>query len=176
MTHARINSVVSHEVTSDQLTSPASQVARLDEMKRYVGWTEDDVLRLEEIRPVVSPHCSELVYDFYHEIEHHPEAAKVITGGPAQIEQLQVTLTLWLEQLFGGQYNRDYYNDRLRVGRRHVEIGLSQLYTNLAMARLRDGLINVLGLYWTGTAAALTAAIQSLSKLIDLDLGNTLAI
>jgi PAS domain S-box-containing protein len=170
MAQPGMNFVVPHDRARDTSAAPVRQVARFEEMKRYVGWDKDDVLRLEEIRPILAPHWSELIEDFYAEIERHPDVAKVLTGGSAQIKQLKVTLIQWLEQLFHGQYDRDYYDDRLRVGRRHVEIGLSQLYTNLAMARLRDGLASVLGRYWPGTAQTLAMAIRSLNKLIDLDL------
>src|SRR5262249_46878927 len=52
---------------------------------------------------------------------------------------------------------------------RHVEIGLDQVYTNAALSRLRTGLARELVERWHG-AAALTATLQSLDRLLDLDL------
>ena len=59
---------------------------------------------------------------------------------PAQIERLKGTLREWLRELLSGPYDSDYVARRWRVGWRHVEIGLDQVYTNVALSRLRTGL------------------------------------
>ena len=69
---------------------------------------------------------------------------KVITGGPAQVERLKGTLREWLRDLLNGPYDNAYVTRRWRVGRRHVEIGLDQVYTNVALSRLRRGLLMAL--------------------------------
>jgi signal transduction histidine kinase len=56
------------------------------------------------------------------------------------------------------------------VGWRHVEIGLDQVFTNVALSRLRTGLIGALGQFWQSDTAALVASIRSIDKLLDLDL------
>ncbi len=61
---------------------------------------------------------------------------------------------------------------RWKVGARHVEIGLDQVYTNVALSRLRDGLVRLIFESWSGDRAGLVAAIRSLNKLIDLDLAK----
>jgi signal transduction histidine kinase len=111
-----------------------------------------------------------LIDDFYEEISRHPEAHRVITGGAEQIERLKSTLRNWLLELFSGQYDQQYVTRRWRVGLRHVEIGLNQVYTNVAMSRLRTGLLVALQSSWQGTVEDLLAARQSLNKLLDLDL------
>ena len=91
--------------------------------------------------PLLEPCFAALIDDFYDEIERHPDARKVITGGPAQIERLKGTLLAWLRDLLSGRYDSDYVARRWRVGWRHVEIGLDQVYTNVALSRLRSGLL-----------------------------------
>src|SRR5215207_2995704 len=95
---------------------------------------------------------------------------KVITGGPAQVERLKGTLIAWLRELLSGQYGRDYVARRWRVGWRHVEIGLDQVYTNVALSRLRTGLGRVLQENWNGDLSMLSETARSLNKLLDLDL------
>ena len=111
-----------------------------------------------------------LIDDFYEEIQNHPEARKVITGGPAQIERLQGTLRDWVRQLFSGHYDSTYVVRRWMVGRRHVEIGLDQVFTNVALSRLRNGLLGELQGRWSGAPQELMATIRSLNTLLDLDL------
>lgn len=151
---------------------PAKLFQRYQELQRYVGWTEDDAHAVHSLSGLMEPHLLALIDDFYAEIERHPDARKVITGGTQQIERLKGTLVRWLRELFAGNYDQDYVVRRWRVGCRHVEIGLDQVFTNVALSRLRTGLVGALGSSWPGDRAGLVKAIQSLNKLIDLDLAT----
>jgi two-component system sensor kinase FixL len=142
---------------------------RYREMQKYVGWTDDDARRVTRLAPVVAPHAPALIDDFYAEIKRTPEAARVITGGQAQIERLSLTLREWLAQLLGGQYDEAYMARRWKVGYRHVEIGLAQRYTSLALSRLRSGIVSVAWAAWPGAAQELGECLASLHKLLDLD-------
>jgi signal transduction histidine kinase len=144
--------------------------ARYQELQGYVGWTEEDCQRIRAAGPLIERGIAALVADFYEEIQRHPEAAKVITGGAAQIERLKGTLTVWIHDLFTGPYDKEYVARRWRVGWRHVEIGLDQVYTNVALSRLRRGMLRTLQENWTGDFTELIAVRQSINTLLDLDL------
>lgn len=143
---------------------------RYQELQSYVGWCEDDVARVAAVAPLVDPTLPALIDDFYDEIKRHPRALQVITGGTPQIERLKGTLIQWVRELFAGRYDADYVARRWRVGWRHVEIGLDQVYTNVALSRLRSGLMRVLHESWTGEQSILRETIRALNKLLDLDL------
>lgn len=143
---------------------------RYRELQQYVGWAEENAGRVQSLSPLVEPHFAELVDDFYEEIQRHPRALKVITGGTAQIERLKGTLIQWLAELFSGEYDAGYVSRRWGVAYRHVEIGLDQVYTNVALSRLRRGILNVLEKEWTGTPADLLRVRNALNMLLDLDL------
>src|SRR5690606_15118570 len=106
---------------------------------------------------------------FYDEIFRHPEAARVITGGQPQLQRLHGTLYQWLEQLLCGPYDEAYMMRRWKVGHRHVEVGLAQRYTGLALARVRSGLTAAVREEWVGSPEDLGATLDSLHKLLDLD-------
>lgn len=150
--------------------NPDELYRRYQELQVYVGWGEDDVRRVRAAGPVLAPALEELVVDFYDEIERHPDTARVITGGAAQIARLQGTLRRWLDELLSGVYDAAYVARRWRVGSRHVEIGLDQVYANVALARLRTGLQRELRRGWAGDANELSETARSLNKLLDLDL------
>src|ERR1700745_4189629 len=122
------------------MIDPDNVYQRYQELQDYVGWTEEDARRVQSVAQLLDPHLGPLIDDFYAEIERHPRARKVITGGQAQIERLKGTLLRWIRDLLLGPYDRDYVLRRWRVGWRHVEIGLDQVFTNVALARLRKGL------------------------------------
>jgi len=143
---------------------------RYRELQSYVGWTDADAERIVAAAPLLEPRLKVLIDDFYAEIERHPDARKVITGGQAQIDRLKGTLVQWIRDLFAGQYDAGYVARRWRVGWRHVEIGLEQVFTNVALSRLRTGLVHGLHERWRGEPLALKETVRALNKLLDLDL------
>ncbi len=143
---------------------------RYRQLQQYVRWTPQDEERIGTIARLVMPHFPELIDDFYAILQQHPAAASVITGGAEQIQRLKRSLHAWLNQLVGGRYDEDYVDFRSLVGRRHVAIGLDQVYTNAAMSRLRGGMHEILCQNWTGTPHELTDLIGTLHRLFDLDL------
>jgi signal transduction histidine kinase len=149
---------------------PAELYRRYQDLQRYVGWTREDAVRVQAVAGLLQPFLAGLIDDFYDEIQRHPNASKVITGGPQQIERLKGTLRAWLKDLLTGPYDEDYVARRWRVGWRHVEIGLDQVYTNVALFRLRRGLLLALEEHWPGDLRDSLATRRSLNTLLDLDL------
>lgn len=143
---------------------------RYRQLQSYVGWSVDDEDRVRVIGPLLESHLARLTDDFYDEIDRHPEVRSVITGGAEQVDRLKGSLLAWLRDLLAGRYDEEYVARRWRVGRRHVEIGLEQIYTNAALSRLRVGMLRALGMEWRGDTASLIEAGLSLTKLMDLDL------
>ena len=148
----------------------AAVFARYQDLQRYVAWTPADEQRVIAAGTAIVPRTAALVDDFYAEIERHPQARRVITGGAAQIARLKETLGRWLAELFSGPYDQAYVARRWRVGLRHVEIGLPQIYTAAALSRLRIGMIRTLRAQWRGDEEELSQTLQSLNRLLDLDL------
>lgn len=140
------------------------------QLERYIGWTGADARRMQTLGPVLSPYFDALIDDFYAEIQRHCRAAQVITGGAEQIARLKGTLRGWLAELFTGQYDESYVARRWKVGMRHVDVGLDQLYTNASLSRLRRGLLLALDDAWTGSPAELSDYRDSLNALLDLNL------
>src|ERR1017187_9074715 len=143
---------------------------RYQELQQYVGWTAEDVKRVQAVAGLLGPRLPAMIDDFYAEIERHPDARKVITGGQQQINRLKGTLLKWLQELLAGPYESDYVARRWRVGWRHVEIGLEQVYTNVALSRLRTGMIRALHESWQRDPLGLKETVGALNKLLDLDL------
>jgi signal transduction histidine kinase len=150
--------------------NPDELYQHYQELQQYVGWTEEDARRVHSVAESLAPHFPALIDDFYAEIERHPDARKVITGGTAQIERLKGTLLGWLAELFAGRYEQEYVARRWRVGWRHVEIGLDQVYTNVALSRLRRGLLRTLEFHGPADQGEAMAVRRSLNTLLDLDL------
>jgi signal transduction histidine kinase len=150
--------------------TPDDLFRRYQELQAYVGWTDEAARRVAAVAGLLDPFLPPLIDDFYAEIDRHPEARKVITGGAAQVQRLKGTLLAWVRELLAGRYDADYVARRWRVGWRHVEIGLDQVYTNVALSRLRTGLVRALHESWVGEPEGLKATVRALNTLLDLDL------
>jgi PAS domain S-box-containing protein len=142
---------------------------RYRDLQAYVGWTEADAARIRAVAELVRQHARLLIEDFYEEIERHPDASRVITGGPAQIARLKASLTAWLSDAFEGPGDADYVTRRWKIGLRHAEIGLNPAYASAAMARLRNGIVDIIAKAIQASDERLMTA-KSLNKLLDLDL------
>ncbi len=143
---------------------------RYCDLQRYVNWTDDDTARIRKAESCVAPAFPQLIDDFYEEIQRHAESARILTGGEEQIARLKGLLHGWLVQLFAGPYDLDYVVQRWRVGQRHAKIGLDQTYASVALARLRNGILSHLCSNWSGNQPQLLETIQSVNRLLDLDL------
>lgn len=140
------------------------------ELQSYIGYSPEDAQRVRGARRYLQPHIPPLIDDFYAEIERHADTRSVLTGGAAQIERLKGSLRLWLDELLGSDDGDDYIRRRWRVGLRHSEIGLDQIYALAALARLRRGLCQRLYEAWQGSADDLLPTVLALNKRLDLDL------
>lgn len=147
----------------------ASIVEKYKTLQRYIGWQETDALQVREAMVVLLPHLEPVIADFYVTIEQFPQALKVITGGQAQIERLKHTLLTWVRELLSGPYDQEYILRRWKVGYRHVEIGLDQVYANAALSRMRGRLVQLLEEHWTRSQVDLRCIQASLRKLLDLE-------
>ncbi len=143
-------------------------LARYHDLRQYIGWTEADVGNVRELAPVVKPHVPRLVDDFYAEVTRHDATRRVFTGGAEQVARLTRTLTLWLEELFSGEYDTAYVTRRWKVGLRHVQIGLGQEYTTVALGRMRSELVRVIAA--DATASRFPDLLATLNRLLDIDL------
>jgi len=141
----------------------------IQEMKRYLGFTEVDAEWLRRLGPRMEKYLPEMVERFYSQVPHHPNAFRVFTGGEAQIARLKQTLQHWARGLFSGTYDQAYADDRYQIGYRHVRIGLEQKYVISAMGIVRSFFSDCLLLEFSAGDERLRYA-HSLGKILDLDL------
>ncbi len=138
-------------------------------MKRYVGFDARDEGLLRGLSARIEPHAPRIIDEFYDHILRHDDAKIVITGGAEQVDRLKGTLRLWLRGLFEGPWDREYYERRARIGRRHVEINLPQQYMFTATNVIRCHLQRVVFETAGGTPEALDE-MEAVHRLLDMEL------
>ena len=144
-----------------------SSPLELEELHRYVDFSEQDARTLKEALPVAQPHFEQILSEFYAKVWAHPAAAAVLTGGPAQVERLKQTLYAWLTELFEGPFDQSYFERRARIGHRHVEIELPQQYMLTAMNQVRRHLLDAM---LAAGGPQLPQRVRAVNKVLDIDL------
>ncbi|HMV69222.1 MAG TPA: protoglobin domain-containing protein [Myxococcota bacterium] len=140
--------------------------AVFEEMKQFVQLHDADVQLLVEARPIFARRGAGITDGFYDELTRHKETAAMIEG---RVDALKRTHARWMSELFSGEYGREYFENRLRIGATHVRIGLDTWWVEGVMSYLR-----------TAGHAAIFAEIpdreaasrmfSALCKILDLDL------
>jgi len=111
----------------------------LPTLRQYVGFDDASAQRLQKIAPRMRRFYQGIVDQFYEAILEDPRARAVLKN-EAQVRRLHVSLRGWLEGLFSGPYDEQYFEKRARIGRMHVKVGLDQRYMLSAMNLIRVGL------------------------------------
>lgn len=151
--------------------NPSELLHRFHDVRSYVGWTDDDAVRVRQMAPLVKQQVAPLVDDFYAEIERHPESARAITGGAQQIRRLKRSLRTWLFEALECRGDSDFLARRWKIGLRHAEIGLNPAYVAAAVSRLRNGIVGLLAESGGDCTQSLPLVVQSYNKLLDIELG-----
>lgn len=142
----------------------------LDEAKAYIGFGDDDTDALRAFRADAKPHYARIIDHFYERIMAHPDALAVISGGAEQVERLKCTLVDWLDTGMQGPHDLAFYENRARIGRMHVRIGLPQRYMFTAMNVIRVDLRRLLDEVYASDAAQRTRVGEALDRWLDLEL------
>jgi two-component system, NtrC family, sensor histidine kinase HydH len=142
----------------------------LEELKRYVGWGDEDERALRALHAFAAPRFAAIADVFYAAILNHEDARRSLTGGESQVGHLKVTLQAWLDTLLRGPWDERYFEARCRIGRYHVSIDLPQHYMFGAMNVVRRELNQVVDDVHVGDPAALGAARRAVGRILDIEL------
>ena len=140
-----------------------------EELKRYVRFDEADGALLRGFHPRALPRFQEIAETFYDRILSHEEASQVLHGGESQVGQLKVTLVAWMDSLLTGPWDEGYWQQRYRIGRVHVRIGMPQHYMFGAMNVIREQL-DLVAVERLGGRPELEPTRAAVGKILDLEL------
>jgi len=96
----------------------------LSSRRSFFQLTDEDLVRLRELRPFAERHMDDVVEDFYRHLLGHAEARRFFPDEETirRVKRLQREYFL---QLFDGVCDLKYVENRLRVGAAHERIGMA---------------------------------------------------
>ena len=142
----------------------------LEELKRYIGWSEEDEQALRALHGPAAQRFPQIAEIFYATILGHEGAKQSLTGGESQVGHLKITLQQWLDRLLRGPWDEAYFENRARIGRYHVRISLPQHYMFGAMNVVRRELNAIVDESCLGQLERLGPARRAVGRILDLEL------
>ncbi len=157
--------------SAKDLSTPfGSSESFFDRVRAYVDFSPRDVVNLAEAGPVFSSQREEIVERFYAKVLDAPRTRRTVTEAGTSLARLKEALRSWLDELVSGPYDDAYFALRRRIGRRHVEVGLTVEHMFAATNVLRTELTSRIFLELAAAPDHAAAISVSLDKLLDLEL------
>lgn len=111
----------------------------IDYRKHLFNFTDADATHLLDWHGYMTGCVENIVSEFYNRQVESAEIAEII-GDADTLQRLHVVFNKYVLELFGGVYDIDYVNKRLRVGKIHRRMGVTpRLY--ISSMRLLEGLV-----------------------------------
>ena len=105
--------------------------------KELFDITAHDEAALRGYRDSVVGELDQIVGEFYAEQVQNSEIAMII-GDAETLRRLQGMMRRYVTELFQGNYNTDYVNNRLRIGKIHHRLGVTPKLYLSAIKLLHD--------------------------------------
>lgn len=134
-----------------------------DRLRDFVGFSHEDIEQIKRLAPVLIPEQGRITDEFYAAILREPETAAFVEG---RVEGLKKTHARWFEELFSGNYDASYFENRWRIGMVHVRIGLSPRWVDLVMTHIHE---QVLATLYRLLGPEGVQAHRSIARLLELD-------
>ncbi|ABK44341.1 methyl-accepting chemotaxis sensory transducer [Magnetococcus marinus MC-1] len=150
-------------------SEPSLDLDHIEQMKRFVGFTEKDASILKKLRPVAAKHATAVVNTFYTRLSGFAHLEKIIGGAGSSVERLKRTQEEYLVQLFDGEYGRDYFVRRWRIGQIHNKIGLEPDWYLGGYSLYRQLLLPILLDVFDNKPKKVQRAMAAIDKILTLD-------
>jgi len=105
----------------------------------YLGLSEEDVVHLRALRPVIRERSETVISEFYAHVATVPDLAALVPES-VSARLHQVAVDYWTELVDGG-FDRPYAASRMRIGVVHEQIGLTTDWYLIGMARQMGGFL-----------------------------------
>jgi PAS domain S-box-containing protein len=135
---------------------------------RFIGVTERDEQLLRALRPLFEQHVSTVVDAFYDHLLSFPETAQLLRDRPT-VDRLKGLQRAYLIRITGGDYDDQYFQERLRIGQAHERVGLSPCWYLLAYSRCFKLITPLIRGHYATDAQRADESILALEKVFMLD-------
>ena len=116
------------KTTEELATELGLTESEVEWRKEFVGFDSEDADRLEGLRTVVDEREQELVDAFVAPIHEHRRTREILDRSPRDDAAFERIVAEYLRTLTGGQYDREYFKHRTRIGSLHNRLDMPLHY------------------------------------------------
>lgn len=132
-----------------------------------IGLTEVDLIIAKRLQPIVHENIESIVNQFYKNLENEASLTKIISDH-STIERLKGTLKSHILEMFNGQIDGEFVEQRKTIAKVHFKIGLQPKWYMSAFQGLLLSLITICENNITDKKM-LIEAIRVISKLLSIE-------
>lgn len=139
----------------------------LNRQLQMIQLSREDLAVAKALQPIIVEHIGMIVDQFYRNLENERSLMQIIQNN-SSIERLKGTLTRHIREMFSGEFDDNFIQQRHRIAITHVRIGLQPKWYMCAFQDLLLSLINILNDVFE-EKAEFVQAIQVVTKILNIE-------
>ncbi|BBO16683.1 conserved hypothetical protein [Candidatus Brocadia pituitae] len=137
--------------------------------KEYLDFTERDVVLLKELNDLIHQHADTIISKFYHHLLRF-EKTRAFLSDDDTIKEVKRTQKEYLLMLTAGNYDKQYFEHRLNVGKTHDRIDLHPNWYIGAYCLYHRLIFPLIIETYKGQPEKMTDYILVMDKIMNLDM------
>lgn len=137
--------------------------------KEYLDFTERDVVLLKELNSLIHQHADTIISKFYHHLLRF-EKTRAFLSDDDTIKEVKRTQKEYLLMLTAGNYDKQYFEHRLNVGKTHDRIDLHPNWYIGAYCLYHRLIFPLIIETYKGQPEKMTDYILVMDKIMNLDM------
>lgn len=159
--------VLDPQTWEEQVILDLSHNKELEKQIQMIDLTKHDLAVIRQLQPHIQPHLEDLVTHFYQALEYGSGLNEIIQKN-SSVDRLKVTLKRHLDEMFEGQMNQAYINQRHTIAHVHVRIGLGTKWYMGSFQSFVSGLTDIIFSLNMSTADNILA-IKAITKVLNFE-------
>lgn len=159
--------VLDPQTWQEQVILDLSHNKELEKQIQMIDLTKNDLAVIRQLQPHIQPHLEDLVTHFYQALEYGSGLNEIIQKN-SSVDRLKVTLKRHLDEMFEGQINQAYINQRHTIAHVHVRIGLGTKWYMGSFQSFVSGLTDIIFSLNMSTADNILA-IKAITKVLNFE-------
>lgn len=139
-----------------------------DDQKRFFCFTPEDARCLSEFHPFAEAHVDDIVNELYDHLLSFEEA-RMFLDDPETLRRLKMAQRRYFLELTSGSYEKDYYDNRIKVGVTHQRMGIPPRLYMGAYSYYLQLLIPRIYQHLSSDIEKANATFSAMYKIINLD-------
>lgn len=148
----------------------------IERRMKFTRLTDDDLAVVKDFAPHLEDVIDDILSDFYENIMTVPDMVALFKDEATLVHAKQKQRDHWMAHIFSGTINREFVEGTMAVGRTHARIGLAPRWYIGSYSFVLNQITAHATLIYADDPERMRAVIQTLTKLVFLDMDIALSV